>query len=227
MTIGKREIQNLFNEENKGYIFSTRKEKRKAFLNFSRLFKSGKIQKDILKRKKKEVRKREKYLNSLVNATSGSLESPQNIPKLKDLKEKIKIVLNSPILLKKIFRTNEVLNIHDRNVIISKNMIGKKVHVYNGINLIVLNINEKMIGLKLGEFAFTKYFPFKNIHTRSRINFSIKKTKKMIIRERRHSLWGKQQRDIERKKIRILFEERIKEDKKNGEFNKFGKYTSG
>lgn len=45
---------------------------------------------------------------------------------------------------------------HKRDVVIVPEMIGMKIHVYNGRNFNIVEITEEMIGHTLGEFSLTR-----------------------------------------------------------------------
>lgn len=52
---------------------------------------------------------------------------------------------------------------YNRRIVISKNDIGKEVHVYNGKHFLVVKITRRSIGYRLGQFIFTKRMG-RNIH---------------------------------------------------------------
>lgn len=60
-------------------------------------------------------------------------------------------------LIKK--KTNKVIKIWTRSSIITNNMLGYIFSVYNGKNFINVFVSTKMVGKKLGEFAFTRKYP--------------------------------------------------------------------
>jgi small subunit ribosomal protein S19 len=49
--------------------------------------------------------------------------------------------------------------LYNRNTLITRDMIGFKFHVYNGIRFISFEVNLDKVGHKLGEFAPTKKKP--------------------------------------------------------------------
>lgn len=63
-----------------------------------------------------------------------------------------------------------------RNSTISKRMLGLRVQVYNGVWPLTKLLDERMVGLKLGEFSHTKRFDGQNLAKR-RTRRKTKKTK--------------------------------------------------
>ena len=63
---------------------------------------------------------------------------------------------------------NKQIKIYNRNFIISKNFLDKKISIYNGKSFINVFIDKDKIGYKFGEFAYSRKLP---IHKK-------KKTKK-------------------------------------------------
>lgn len=59
------------------------------------------------------------------------------------------------IILEKIRQGELVIRTHARDMVILPDMIGINIQVHNGQNFIDVNINEKMIGHYLGEYAIT------------------------------------------------------------------------
>lgn len=59
------------------------------------------------------------------------------------------------IILEKIRQGDKVIRTHARDMVILPEMIGVIVQVHNGQDFFDVNINEKMIGHYLGEYAIT------------------------------------------------------------------------
>ncbi|MFQ5531656.1 MAG: 30S ribosomal protein S19 [Candidatus Nanoarchaeia archaeon] len=51
---------------------------------------------------------------------------------------------------------NKPIKTHYRNFVVVPEMIGMKIHIYNGRNFIPVQISGEMLGHKLGEFAPTR-----------------------------------------------------------------------
>lgn len=66
----------------------------------------------------------------------------------------------NPKLLKKIKKTQstEIIKTYSRSSIITPEMIGLTIGVYNGKEFVPVKIIEEMVGHKLGEFALTTKF---------------------------------------------------------------------
>jgi len=67
-------------------------------------------------------------------------------------------------LLKKVDKVreggrNEVIKMWSRRSTILPQFVGLTFNVYNGKKFIPVSVNEDMVGMKLGEFAPTRYFP--------------------------------------------------------------------
>ena len=54
---------------------------------------------------------------------------------------------------------NEVIKIWSRRSTILPQFVGLTFNVYNGRKFIPVSVNEEMVGMKLGEFAPTRFFP--------------------------------------------------------------------
>ncbi|MEK6906395.1 MAG: ribosomal protein S19 family protein [Nanoarchaeota archaeon] len=57
---------------------------------------------------------------------------------------------------KKKLSKNKQIKTHQRDIIIVPNLIGMKIHVYNGKSFIPVDITEEMLGHRLGEFSLTR-----------------------------------------------------------------------
>ena len=53
----------------------------------------------------------------------------------------------------------EVIKIWSRRSTILPQFVGLTFNVYNGRKFVPVSVNEDMVGMKLGEFAPTRYFP--------------------------------------------------------------------
>lgn len=63
-------------------------------------------------------------------------------------------------LLRKIYKKkNAFIKSYNRSSVISKALIGYIIAVHNGKKFINVNINDKMLNRKLGEFSLTRKFP--------------------------------------------------------------------
>ena len=58
--------------------------------------------------------------------------------------------------MEKLEKGKPKLRTHRRDIIITPNMIGKTIEVYNGRKFVPLIVNEEMIGYYLGEFVQTR-----------------------------------------------------------------------
>ena len=54
---------------------------------------------------------------------------------------------------------NEIIKIWSRRSTILPQFVGLTFSVYNGRKFVPVSVNEDMVGMKLGEFAPTRYFP--------------------------------------------------------------------
>ena len=54
---------------------------------------------------------------------------------------------------------NEIIKIWSRRSTILPQFVGLTFSVYNGHKFVPVSVNEDMVGMKLGEFAPTRYFP--------------------------------------------------------------------
>ena len=54
---------------------------------------------------------------------------------------------------------NEVIKMWSRRSTILPQFVGLTFNVYNGRKFVPVSVNEDMVGMKLGEFAPTRYFP--------------------------------------------------------------------
>ena len=54
---------------------------------------------------------------------------------------------------------SEVIKMWSRRSTILPQFVGLTFNVYNGRKFVPVSINEDMVGMKLGEFAPTRYFP--------------------------------------------------------------------
>ena len=54
---------------------------------------------------------------------------------------------------------NDVIKIWSRRSTILPQFVGLTFSVYNGRKFVPVSVNEDMVGMKLGEFAPTRYFP--------------------------------------------------------------------
>ena len=54
---------------------------------------------------------------------------------------------------------NEVIKTWSRRSTILPQFVGLTFSVYNGRKFVPVSVNEDMVGMKLGEFAPTRYFP--------------------------------------------------------------------
>lgn len=50
---------------------------------------------------------------------------------------------------------DEPIRTHARDLVILPEMVGKRIHVYNGQEFVEVKVNQKMIGHYLGEYAIT------------------------------------------------------------------------
>jgi len=79
-------------------------------------------------------------------------------------------------LLRKIYKKkNNFIKTYSRNTNITKAMLGFTFAVHNGKKYISININNKMLNRKLGEFSLTRKFPK---HISSDKKMKLKKAKK-------------------------------------------------
>jgi len=62
----------------------------------------------------------------------------------------------SPKILTKVESGKGKLRTHRRDVVITPNLIGKTIEVYNGQKFIPVNVTEEMLGHYLGEFSQTR-----------------------------------------------------------------------
>ena len=62
----------------------------------------------------------------------------------------------SPKILSKIQSGKGKLRTHRRDVIITPELVGKTIEVYNGQKFILVNVTEEMLGYYLGEFSQTR-----------------------------------------------------------------------
>jgi small subunit ribosomal protein S19 len=91
--------------------------------------------------KKLDVREFAKYLNSRQRRTA--LRQFQEIEKFIDTS-------------KKKIAKNKLIKTHQRALIIVPEMIGMKIHIYNGHSFVPVEIVEEMLGHMFGEFALTR-----------------------------------------------------------------------
>ena len=54
---------------------------------------------------------------------------------------------------------NDLIKTWSRRSTILPQFVGLTFHVYNGRKFVPVSVNEDMVGMKLGEFAPTRYFP--------------------------------------------------------------------
>jgi len=54
---------------------------------------------------------------------------------------------------------HEMIKIWSRRSTILPQFVGLTFNVYNGRKFVPVSVNEDMVGMKLGEFAPTRYFP--------------------------------------------------------------------
>ena len=54
---------------------------------------------------------------------------------------------------------HEMIRIWSRRSTILPQFVGLTFNVYNGRKFVPVSVNEDMVGMKLGEFAPTRYFP--------------------------------------------------------------------
>ena len=54
---------------------------------------------------------------------------------------------------------NEIIRIWSRRSTILPQFVGLTFNVYNGRKFVPVSVNEDMVGMKLGEFAPTRFFP--------------------------------------------------------------------
>jgi small subunit ribosomal protein S19 len=54
---------------------------------------------------------------------------------------------------------SEVIKTWSRRSTILPQFVGLTFNVYNGRKFVPVSVNEEMVGMKLGEFAPTRYFP--------------------------------------------------------------------
>ena len=54
---------------------------------------------------------------------------------------------------------NEVIKMWSRRSTILPQFVGLTFNVYNGRKFVPVSVNEDMVGMKLGEFAPTRFFP--------------------------------------------------------------------
>ncbi len=62
----------------------------------------------------------------------------------------------TPKILTKVESGKGKLRTHRRDVVITPNLIGKTIEVYNGQKFIAVHVNEEMLGHYLGEFSQTR-----------------------------------------------------------------------
>jgi len=60
------------------------------------------------------------------------------------------------ILIKRIEKNDKNIKTHVRDIVITPNMVGKTIKVYNGKEFVPVNIVEEMLGHVLGEFSLTR-----------------------------------------------------------------------
>ena len=56
-------------------------------------------------------------------------------------------------------KSNAIIKIWSRRSTILPQFVGLTFNVYNGRKFVPVSVNEDMVGMKLGEFAPTRYFP--------------------------------------------------------------------
>ena len=91
--------------------------------------------------KKLDVREFAKYLRSRQRRTAL-----RQFQKIEEFVSRAKVKMSK----KNVVRT------HQRDLVVVPEMVGMKIHVYNGRNFIAVDIIEEMLGHKLGEFALTR-----------------------------------------------------------------------
>ena len=91
--------------------------------------------------KKLDVREFAKYLDSRQRRTD-----------LRQFQEIEKFVANAKEKIAK----NKLIKTHQRALIVVPDMIGMKIHIYNGHTFVPVEIIEEMLGHKFGEFALTR-----------------------------------------------------------------------
>jgi len=75
-------------------------------------------------------------------------------------------------------RKRRFIKIFRRSLIITKSLIGIKVFVYNGNRFISFKVAKEYVGLKFGEFAFTKQSLSALIHRDNKFDKKKKKLRK-------------------------------------------------
>lgn len=53
----------------------------------------------------------------------------------------------------------DAIKTNQRNIILTKDLLNKKVQIYNGIRFFDIIVQQNMLGHKLGEFAPTRFKP--------------------------------------------------------------------
>ena len=91
--------------------------------------------------KKLDVREFAKYLRSRQRRTAL-----RQFQKIEEFVSRAKVKMSK----KNVVRT------HQRDLVVVPEMVGMKIHVYNGRNFIAVDIIGEMLGHKLGEFALTR-----------------------------------------------------------------------
>jgi len=81
-------------------------------------------------------------------------------------------LLNNIIKLSKI----KIIKTMERGLMITEDLVGSTLHIYNGLYYFPLTITYEMIGFKLGDFIFTKRRS-REIHVNNKISSKKKKTK--------------------------------------------------
>lgn len=69
------------------------------------------------------------------------------------------LFINYSILRKIYKKKSTVIKTHNRDIVITKALLGSILAIYNGKKYINISINNKMLNKKLGDFSLTRKFP--------------------------------------------------------------------
>lgn len=65
------------------------------------------------------------------------------------------------IVLQSNIQKNNLMYIHDRSCVITPNLVGSLIAIYNGKNYHKILITKNMVGQKIGEFSSTRTIHYK------------------------------------------------------------------
>ena len=115
----------------------------------------------MLKEEKTEIKKKDftyrgKTLEELkkldVREFAKYLKSKQRRKVLRQFQQIENFISRAKIKISK----NKPIRTHQRDLVIVPEMIGMRMHIYNGRNFVAADIIEEMLGHTLGEFALTR-----------------------------------------------------------------------